>query len=247
MHRNHKDILIKAIFFDLDHTLVDCDTADLRTYEIVSKIARSTVFDIQTPALIDEFRKLLIQTPFDPKGVINVHEWRTGLWKKALTLQNINHPNLPAQLNAAFHNERLAFFTISPDVYAMLQLLLQSYAGIIITNGDAAIQRPKLAACKAESLFGSNIIVGGEEDHEKPHPSIYFKACEMAHCEPHEAIIVGDRFKTDIQGGINAGLGAAIWVNPKNEPALENDAIPLYQIVSVIELPSILNHLDKKI
>jgi len=237
---------IKAIFFDLDHTLVDCESADLKTYEIISKIARSTVFDIHTPALIHEFRRLLVQMPFDPEGVINVHEWRTGLWQKALAFQNIDHPDLSKQLNSAFHNERLAFYTFSPDVHAMLQALLQSYKGIIITNGDATIQRPKLTACQAEALFGSNIIVGGEEPHEKPHPSIYFKACEMAHCEPHEAIMIGDRLKTDIQGGINAGLGASIWVNPKNDPILDNDCIPHYQIVSVIELPSILNHLDKK-
>jgi len=251
MHKNHKqigvskDITIKAIFFDLDHTLVDCESADLQTYEIVSKIARSTVFKIHTPSLIHDFRKLFNEIPFDPEGIIDVHVWRVGLWKKALAIQNIDHPDLPEQLNNAFHGERLAFYVFTPDVHAMLQELLKSYTGIIITNGDASIQRPKLDACKAEALFGSNIIVGGEELYEKPHPSIYLKACEMANCEPYEAIMVGDRLKTDILGGINAGLGANVWVNPKNEPVNDNDPIPDYQIVSVIELPSILNHLNK--
>jgi len=247
MRKNHKpkDTTIKAIFFDLDHTLVDCESADLRTYEILSKLARSCVFDIQTPALIHEFRKFLIETPFDPQGIIDVHVWRTGLWKKALAIQDIDHPDLPEQLNNAFHHERLAFYVFTPDVKTMLQELLQTYTGIIITNGDAAIQRPKLAACNAEALFGSNIIIGGEEPHEKPHPSIYFKACEMAKCEPCEAIIVGDRLKTDIQGGINAGLGATVWVNPKNEPVKEDALIPNYQVVSVIELPSIMKHINQ--
>jgi N-acylneuraminate-9-phosphatase len=251
MHKNHKQIgipqgtTIKAIFFDLDHTLVDCESADWRTYEILSKLARSSVFDIKTPALIHAFRKLLIETPFDPQGIIDVHVWRTGLWKKALAIQNVDHPDLPEQLNNAFHNERLAFYIFTPDVKTMLQELLQTYTGIIITNGDTAIQRPKVSACNAEALFGSNIIIGGEERHEKPHPSIFFKACEMAKCDPCEAMIVGDRLKTDIQGGINAGLGATVWVNPKNEPVKEDTLIPDYQVLSVIELPSILKHINK--
>lgn len=253
MHKNNrkneisKDISVKAIFFDLDHTLVDCETADLRTYEIIAQIARSTVFDMYTPALIHDFRQLLVAAPFDPQGIIDVHTWRTGLWKKALAIQNINHPDLPERLNQAFHGERLAFYAFTPDIHAMLKKLLQDYTGIIITNGDATIQRPKLAACKAEELFGSNIIVGGEEKHEKPHPSIFLKACELAQCKPNEAIMVGDRLKTDILGGFNAGLGATVWVNPKNEPIKDNNPIPHFQIVSMMELPSIMAHLKNMI
>jgi len=251
MRKNHeqivrsKNITIKAIFFDLDHTLVDCESADLKTYEIVSKIARSTVAHIHTPALIHEFRKLLGDVPFDPQGIIDVHAWRTGLWKKALAFQNIDHPDLPEQINTAFHHERLAFYVFTPAVRTMVKELLQSYTGIIITNGDAAIQRPKLAACQAEDLFGSNLIVGGEEPEEKPHPAIYHKACDMANCSPDEAMMVGDRLKADISGGIHAGLGATVWVNPKNEPVHATDPIPDFQVVSVLELPSILNHLKK--
>jgi len=249
MHKSHnqnrilKDIHIKAIFFDLDHTLVDCESADLRAYEIVSRIARSTVFDIHTPALIHDFRQRLIATPFDPEGVVDVHVWRTGLWKQSCDIQQINHPELPEQLNTAFHQERLNFYVFMPDVHAMLKELLLTYAGVIITNGDKAIQRPKITACHAKNTFGSNIIIGGEELEEKPHPSIFHKACKMANCAPHEAIMVGDRLSTDIQGGINAGLGATVWVNPKNDTLDENGPIPNFQIVSVIELPSILNHL----
>jgi N-acylneuraminate-9-phosphatase len=251
MRKNHeqtdqlRDLTIKAIFFDLDHTLIDCESADLKTYEIVSQIARSTAVTIHTPALIHEFRKLLGDIPFDPEGIIDVHTWRTGLWQKALAIQGINHPDLPKQLNTVFHNERLAFYLFAPNVYVMIKDLLQSYTGIIITNGDATIQRPKLAACNAESLFGSNVIVGGEEPDEKPHPTIFYKACEMANCVPDEAMMVGDRLKTDISGGILAGLGATVWVNPKNLPVYDNDPIPDFQVLSVLELPSILEHLRK--
>ena len=69
------------------------------------------------------------------------------------------------------------------------------------------MQRDKIVACNAEALF-PKIIVGGEEvlegRPEKPAASIFMKACEMAGCEPAEAIHVGDSVASDIQGGINA-------------------------------------------
>ncbi|ETR71346.1 MAG: N-acylneuraminate-9-phosphatase [Candidatus Magnetoglobus multicellularis str. Araruama] len=240
-----KNHTIKSIFFDLDHTLVDCATADKRTYEILATIARKQLDTINTPSLIHDFRQLLIKQPFDPDGRIDVHTWRIDLWTQALSKQNIDHEDLARQLNHAFHFERLAFYVLDHSVQTLLNDLLQTYTGIIITNGDTTIQRPKLAACNAHQYFGQNIIVGGEEPHEKPHASIFEKACDMADCSPQEAIMVGDRLHTDIQGGINAGLAATVWVNPNNDPLDHNGPEPHFQVVSVLELPAILSGLHK--
>lgn len=60
---------------------------------------------------------------------------------------------------------------------------------VIITNGHPNIQRGKLAACDAAASF-AHILVGGEEiaagRAEKPAASIFFSACRLAGCEPHE-------------------------------------------------------------
>ena len=64
----------------------------------------------------------------------------------------------------------------------------------IITNGHHRVQRDKLEACSAYTLF-ENIIVGGEEvlagRKEKPDRGIFMKACKYVGCLPSEAIHVG--------------------------------------------------------
>lgn len=86
----------------------------------------------------------------------------------------------------------------------MKYILSQKLLPLIITNGNAELQRDKLAACGAYSFFpDSQIIVGGEEvmagREEKPAASIFMKACKLAGCEPSEAIHVGDNLYTDVQ------------------------------------------------
>ncbi|MBF0453091.1 MAG: HAD-IA family hydrolase [Candidatus Magnetomorum sp.] len=235
---------LKAIFFDLDNTLVDCRTADIRTYEILSILARKKQVNINTPQLIQCFQHLLIDVPFDPEGIIPVHPWRTGLWEKALHNQEIDDPILAEHLDTAFHSERLAYYTFIPGTQKMLDTLLPAYTGVIITNGDSEIQRPKLAACNAGKYF-HHIVVGGEEPFEKPDPSIFYTACDLAKCCPDEAIMIGDSLKADIQGGLDSGLAATIWVNPENKEMPEQGPIPHKQVVSILELPSIINTLEK--
>jgi len=235
---------INAILFDLDNTLVDCSTADIRIYEIISSIARNKVSGIDTPALINHFKKLLIEVPFDPDNKIPVNPWRTKLWAKALKLEGIDDRDLAEKLNYSFHNERLEFYKFTGGFNNVLKDLLKIYTGVIITNGDSEIQRPKLKACEAQKYF-KHIVVGGEEPYEKPHPSIFRKACKMANCSPESAIIVGDSLQTDIQGGLNSNLASTIWVNPKNNPIPENGPIPHYQVVSIFELPIIIKNIQQ--
>lgn len=94
------------------------------------------------------------------------------------------------------------------------------------------VQRKKLKACKADLLFDTILVGGGnlvpllmysctslssqahdrfsfckngflvdiaEEPNQKPHKSIFLKACRLAGCNPEETIMVGDNLKTDIQ------------------------------------------------
>jgi N-acylneuraminate-9-phosphatase len=59
----------------------------------------------------------------------------------------------------------------------------------VITNGHPTVQRAKLERCHVASLF-QNVLVGGEEvasgGHEKPHPHIFLKACQLSNCLPSE-------------------------------------------------------------
>ena len=83
-------------------------------------------------------------------------------------------------------------------------------------------------------MFGDRILVGGEEvlagRKEKPDPGIFLKACELAGCTPAEAIHVGDSLTTDVQGGINAGVRATVWINRHGKERPAGAAEPTFTV-----------------
>lgn len=54
--------------------------------------------------------------------------------------------------------------------------------------------------------------------------------------------MVGDKIETDIKGGVNAGVGATVWVNARNNTA-PGDIQPDFTISKVTELQDILSDL----
>ncbi len=70
------------------------------------------------------------------------------------------------------------------------------------------------------------------------------RACELAQCRPQEAVHVGDSLSCDVQGGINAGLAATVWVNAGGGPLPEGAPRPDFVVTSVLELPGVLAALE---
>lgn len=159
--------------------------------------------------------------------------------------QGIDTYDTALELQESFRKTRLEHFQFPLGVVDLIsELKEEGYLVAIITNGHAEIQRSKVTACKASEHI-ETIIIGGEEilngRTEKPDAGIFIKACELVGCQPHEAVIVGDSLQCDIQGGINAGLGATIWVNPGATVLSDDAPHPTHIVSSVLELPRILS------
>jgi FMN phosphatase YigB (HAD superfamily) len=58
-----------------------------------------------------------------------------------------------------------------------------------------------------------------------------------------QAVHIGDSLGADIQGGINAGLGATIWVNPLGKPLPRGAPKPTFTVQHVAELLGVLDQL----
>lgn len=54
---------------------------------------------------------------------------------------------------------------------------------------------------------------------------------------------IGDSLGADIQGGINAGLGATIWVNPLGAPLPKGAPQPTFIVKHVAELLGVVDQL----
>ncbi|GAB4824198.1 hypothetical protein N2152v2_011244 [Parachlorella kessleri] len=241
--------LIKGIFFDLDDTLVLTKDVDAQAHQRVCQLGRQLMPGLDGQRLLADWRAVFGAQPWDPEHKVDVEEWRAGLWRQAVNRQGLECGNeAAAQLQACWTTSRLELFRFVPGVDELItSLAAAGYQMVIITNGHHLIQRQKVASCEATRLF-THILVGGEEiragRHEKPHPSIFHRACELAQCQPQDAIHIGDSLTCDVQGGIEAGLAATVWVNASGAPLPEGCPQPDYVVSSVLELPEVLKALE---
>ena len=231
---------------DMDDTLVLTSECDKFAYVDVRQLAKELLPQVVEESLISAFRRGMASTPWDKEHKIHVDEWRAGLWNNALTEQDIpSNMEVARQLQAKYRTVRLDHFKFLSGSEDMIKRMkAKGLEVVIITNGHHEVQRQKLVACDAEELFGANIIVGGEEvlkgEQEKPHQSIFQKACALAKCTCGEAIHVGDSLKTDIQGGINAKLAGTIWINASKKELPSGAPAPTFIVEKVTEVEKII-------
>lgn len=170
---------------------------------------------------------------------------RTKHWEEAIqeTTGSTANQNLAKECYFLWKSTRLQHMTLAEDVKAMLTELRKEFQLLLLTNGDRQTQREKIEACACQPYFDA-IVVGGEQEEEKPAPSIFYYSCDLLGVQPADCVMVGDTLETDIQGGLSAGLRATVWVNrngmmhPKPSPA------PHYTVSSVLELPALLHSMD---
>lgn len=105
---------------------------------------------------------------------------------------------------------------------------------LLLTNGLADVQRPRLARSAIRGLF-DDVVISEEVGVAKPDERI-FDICfaRMGHPERSSVLMVGDSLTSDIRGGIEYDL-ATCWFNPKRKPN-ESGLHPRYEIRTLAEL-----------
>ncbi len=233
--------MLKAVFLDMDETL--CATslandkallglaawvaerfpsmdADMFCQRYLAGIYKelNTDYPQLISLLVDEgqFRCLLIQLLFKEQN------------------QTIDD-DCAQQLQQYFDDERMVHFDFFPQVKTMLEELRTRFTLVLITNGPTFSQYPKIDAVNLRSLVDA-VIIGGEEPEEKPAASIFQKALNLAGCEAHEAVHVGDSLSCDIEGAQQMGI-KTIWVDTlrlSDQQAIQNGR---YEPDAVIQAP----------
>ena len=82
-------------------------------------------------------------------------------------------------------------------------------------------------------------ISSSQHGYMKPHPSIFEAALKLLNVAPHEAVMVGDSMKQDIDGARRAGMHAVLVNRSSEAPAVKQvDGVPV--IHALTELPALL-------
>lgn len=260
---------VKAVFFDLDDTLVVDEAVSREALRATAEHARSAhgaeveQFQRDATRLAKEmhqagpcyaFCKAIGISAFEclwgkfegaSPELTQLREWshayREQVFDAALRGQLIESEDGGHDLARTFEKERRRLQRLMPDARETLARLSSNYTLAMLTNGAPDLQREKIAASGLGSFFKA-IAVSGEHGIGKPRPEIFHRLAAEAGVEPSEAVMVGNSMERDIAGAHNAGM-ISIWI--KVAGAEEHHPVePNYTVKGLVELPAILEKLN---
>ena len=226
----------KFLLFDLDHTLLDFDTAE----------------DVALTQLLKEEGIEDIQAYKDYYVPMNKTLWK-DLEQKKITKQELVNTRFSKvfshfgiEKDGVYLAERYQFYLAQQgQVFSGAMELLDSlidrgYELYAATNGITTIQTGRMTQSGLAPYF-NQVFISEQLQTQKPDALFYEKiGQQIAGYSKEKTLMIGDSLTADIQGGNNAGIDT-IWYNPHH---LENktQAQPTYEVDSYQDL---LDCLDK--
>jgi putative hydrolase of the HAD superfamily len=191
---------VRAVFLDVDDTLVDYDSA--------ARASLRAVFGAD--ADYDAFRDLGDHLERFLAGELDFPTMRQQ--RMADYLVAIEHPGDPVLLERDRYDGLAAHYRLFDDALPCIDGLRSRGVPIgLITNNESAHQRAKIATVGIADLFDA-VVISGEFGVAKPDARIFLHACEQLDVRPDEALHVGDNQYADAEGAVAAGLRAA-WLD----------------------------------
>ena len=232
----------RAIFFDMDDTLLDTSGGVMESWEIACRDA--------APALGVEWEQLrtaiLREMATFWHDEAAVEHWRTRLAdarehviSQCLASEGLDcaHARRISDLCGSAREERLVLFEDALETIVWLRT--SGYRLGLITNGPAAMQRAKVERFGLAPLFDV-VVIEGEFGHGKPSPRVFEHALRMTGSAAHEAWHVGDNLYADIGGAQAAGLHAT-WIHRGRLEMKDGQPVPDRVIEHLRELRDALS------
>lgn len=210
----NKKLIVKDIFFDLDHTLWDFDKNSMLAFKRVFKKFKITI----------EFHAFL--KIYEP---INVEYWKKYREDK-VSKENLRRGRLIDSFNffdLIYTTEKIdeiadAYIKELPfdnhlfeGALEILDYLILKYRLHIITNGFEEVQHKKLKNSGIDHYF-STVTTSEEVGLKKPNPKVFLTALNKANSLPTQSVMIGDSLEADILGANNIGM-QTIFYNYRNE------------------------------
>jgi putative hydrolase of the HAD superfamily len=206
--------VIEAVLFDWNDTLVQFTWDDELLAE-GHRVALAAIGSTEDPAAFTaRYRRLVLETATPDDDYANL-------------LGELGVGDVDRFIDAEHEAWRPAF-----SVLGSAQALLDALRGRGIKTGVVANSWPdpaRVLRADAEE-FGLadrlDVLVFSEEvGARKPQPEIFLHALDRLQVEPENAIFVGDRLETDVQGAARVGMTTvqALWFRADDTPGIEPD------------------------
>ena len=229
----------RAVFFDLDETLLD--GSSLR-----ESIARTCAAIAESHPGLDAARLLdangEVWRSYWPEveshwtvgtldgASVSLEAWRRTL--RACGCGDDSVARLALQTHGQYERESQRLFD---DVHDVIETLRGANVPLaLITNGASDTQRGKLRVLGIEPWFDA-IVISGEVRVAKPDAAVFRLALDVLGVERDDAWHVGDSLRADVAGAKAAGL-TAVWLNRRGHERQASDPEPDHEIRSLAEL-----------
>ena len=191
----------RALFLDLDNTLVDRQAA-LRSY--LRDWLELHVPGADPQALIDEAAHV------DDWGYTereDFHRW----WCARVAAHGLRVS--PQEFWEDFRAHLADHVRPIPGLSEVLEDLARRHELVLVSNGGGPNQRAKLAAARLTERFDpERVLISGELGAWKPSPAIFEQALARVGLPPQECVMIGDDLMRDIAGAQPLGLRTC-WVH----------------------------------
>ena len=225
--------MIKAVVFDLDHTLFD-------RYATIKKLVPQLRkhFDLGD-GITDEY--FIQELSYADKHF--VHKGWEGIYNHLVSKGIFK--TLPGF--AEYTEIVLRHFRHIAEKYdfaapTLKKIKSKGYKIGLITNGSHELQYKKLGMLELTDLF-DEIIVSGDTPYQKPDERIFLMMAEKMGVEPSEMMYVGDHPLNDVEGSRKAGC-VSVWVKTTGTWIFPEIEKPTLQIETVEELPLLLDEIN---
>ena len=197
---------IKALYFDLDHTLWDFE----QNYALAFK-ALFKQYDIGVE--LDSFLNVYI-----PNNTAYWRLYREGKIDKEMlrykrlktVFYQLNYKVSDAlifDMADAYIQTLPEYNNLFPGAIFILEALKPHYALHIITNGFRDVQHFKMKTSGLLPYF-KTVTDSSTVGKKKPDPEIFNHALKIGGVSSSEAVMIGDSLEADIEGALNVGMHA---------------------------------------
>jgi putative hydrolase of the HAD superfamily len=206
--------LPRAIFFDLDDTLID-DSADIDSgWTTACNEACNPSRGIDPQTLIKHIHEVRIWYWSEParhkEGRQDLR--RTSAWivAQALSKLGCDDSDLAMRIGHRYRDLRDESIALFPDSIETLEKLRRLNVQLaLLTNGSAMGQRAKIERFDLAQHFDC-ICVEGELGWGKPDERVYMHALKSLNVEPERVWMVGDNLEWDVAAPMRLGI-AGVW------------------------------------
>ena len=209
LKRERSEPLTEFVYFDLDDTLLDHRTAE-----------RSALADLHRHHAASLGRRTLeaVQAAY--------HEHNADLWGRYAAgeigrddLQRLRFERLlhalavdglePAALGDDYLDRYARHWAPMPGALDAFHAVADRFPVGVLTNGFAEVQRAKLARFPDVRARLAALVISEDVGAMKPHPDVFAHAAEAACVPPATILYVGDSYRSDVRGGLDAGWQVA--------------------------------------